>query len=254
MCRKWTWMGWGENKMFLSINKWLFCDGIIPPKKEYDSLLFFWNRTDDPISKSLPSSIFVRCRFSFSYREHTIEKEYSLLCPICKVSMCTSYAYIWFELFEDITETRLRPRTIRYRKRKSHSSSSRMVWILTQYDDPYFLEMCRIKCSEDILPFWKAFYSRVFFFYKICKTLPVWLLKLERKNFMPRWMNIGCHDMIVVGHSNIASIYAIFSTSREILEREKSSTLYIFTDILLHFIFSSERKFIVKRSLCVIST
>ena len=206
MSRKWTRMGWWEYNMLISIDERLFSNSIITPEEEDDSLFFLRNNTYDAISKNLPSSIFMRCRFPLSYRENTIEKEDSLLCPISEISMYAFYTCIWFDLFEDITETRLSFRTIRDRKRESHSGSSRMIGILPEYDDFYLLEVSRIECSKYIIAFRKTSSRRIFFFYKLCKTLPIWLIKFGRKHIIPWWMNTHSHMMIVVSHLDIANL------------------------------------------------
>lgn len=187
-------MSWCENKMFLGINKWLFCYSIISPKKKYNSLFFFWNSTNHTITKSLPSFFFMGSWFTFSYSQYAIKKEHSLLCPIGQIGICTLYCNIWIQFLKDISKTGLDFWTWRYGKRESHSSTSRMIGILTQNYDFHRIKWRRIKCTKNIFSFWKTDMMKILLFHKVSQRIPIRFLKFRGKNFMPWWMYANSHS------------------------------------------------------------
>ena len=197
MSREWTRMWTHDDMMFWRIDQWLFRLSKVPPEDKYNTFPLFWEDPDRRIRELFPPFSLMRCSESLAYGEDSIEKKYSILCPIREISSHSLDPEIRLEFSENISETRLRSGSIRNREWESHSRSRSMVWILSEDDHLHLIEWCCIIRSKDVFCFWITASRRIFFFYKCCQTFPVWFLEFIRECLKPRWMDTDSHGMSI---------------------------------------------------------
>ena len=114
--------------MFARIDEGLLLYRGVAPQDEHDPLSLLRQRTDSRISEVLPSLLLVTRRLSLPYREDSVQEENSLFRPISEISLCPLNSDIGFQLLENISQTRLSPRSVWYRKCESHGSTN---WLLS---------------------------------------------------------------------------------------------------------------------------
>lgn len=191
--RKWTRMRWGNNMMLWWINESFFGDGIVPPEDKYSPIQVVRKCCNDCICEYFPSFSLMTRWLSWSDSQYGIEKEDSLLGPICEICTSTVDIEVAFELFEDVSETRLRWAPIRDGEWESHGCTWCMIGILSEYDDFYLIEWSKIECSENIACLRKALSRHILFTYVVRECRPVCLSELWCKSLMPRWVDADCH-------------------------------------------------------------
>jgi len=180
--------------MLCFINQSFFLYSIVSPENKYNSLSFLWKDTNSSICKVFPSFSRMTRRKSRTNRKNSIEKKYSLFRPIRKICFCPFYPNICLKFFKNIWETWLWFWTIWYRKRKSHSSTWCMIWILSKDNHFYSIKWSHIESTKDIFPFRKTWCMCIFIFHKTRKLSPIRFFKFRGKYSLPRWMNTNGHN------------------------------------------------------------
>ena len=182
MSRERTRMRWSDDMMSSIVDKGLLLDGRVPPEDEHDSFSFFRKQSNSCISEVLPSHPLMARWLSFTDGEDGIQEEDSLLRPVSEICLCSLDSDIRLQFSENITETRLYPRSIRNRKRESHSGTSRMIRILPEDDHFHILKRSHRKSPENIFLFWKTYLLFIFACDEFCECWPIESIEFWSKN------------------------------------------------------------------------
>lgn len=142
--------------MLTSVYEWWFLYCIIPPEYEYYSFPFFRKIWDNWICKLFPSLFLMWSWLSWANCQNRIKKQYSLWCPISEISIGSFISYIWFQFFENITETGLDFWSIGYWEWESHGSTRSMIGILTENNYLHIIKMSNIQCLKYVFLFRKT--------------------------------------------------------------------------------------------------
>ncbi len=190
-------MRWCDDTVFIGIYQCFFIDSIIAPEDKDNPLSLFWEERYSAIGEGFPSFSLVRSGLSLPHGEYRIEEEDSLPCPITQIRLDSLDAEVTCQFFEDIFEAWLCFGTVWDRERKSHGSTRGMVGILPEDDHFHIFKRGHIECPEDVFPWRKTHFLRIFAFYKFGEILPVRHLKISRKYSLPRWMDSHSHVSII---------------------------------------------------------
>lgn len=186
-----------DDMMLVRINKELFVNSRVPPEDEYYSISFCRQSNDHSICEVFPSLSLMTSWLSLPHSQYSVEKKDSLLSPVSEICKSSLDSDIWVQFFEYISETWLWFATFWNRECKTHSSTSRMIWILPEDHNTYIVEMGQLKSFENTCFLRKANLLRIFAFYKISEYSPVRFLKFSGKSDSPRWWKRWEHSMSI---------------------------------------------------------
>ena len=123
-----------------------------PPKKIHNGAVLFIDRTDNGIRKVFPAFSLMRIRLVSPDRQHRVQHENSLLCPLLQISVVGDVTpQIIVKLRIDVLERRRNPLPRQHGKRQTVSLIGPVIGILPQDQNLHILQSRQMQRIENIV-------------------------------------------------------------------------------------------------------
>src|SRR4051794_11582860 len=172
---------------------------IAAPEHEHDRCRPRVHLLDNAVGEALPTTLAVRGGAAHFDRQHAVEQQYPLVCPMLEKAMARLlYAEVAFELLVNVDEARRGPDSGPHREAQSMCLALAVIGILAEDHDADVVDRCQVERSKPFARFGK--YSLPRFTFEDQEALEighVGLLELAAQRFQPGRMQL---DFCLIPH------------------------------------------------------